>query len=63
MDIAERRLEDQENNPLNNDELGNNTGPILHRNLTVDELTQLVQRYNLPERSVADAATFQRVLF
>jgi len=61
MDNAESQLEDQENGTPDYDNPSNDTGAAPHRGLTVDELTQLVQRYNLPERTLADAVTFQRV--
>jgi len=61
MDNAEIQLEVQENTPDNSDP-DNDTSTAPRGGLNADELTQLVWRYNLPERTLADAATFQQVL-
>ena len=61
MDNIENQPEDQGNGSSNDTNFDDNTNAIPQRNLTVSEVTQLIQCYSLPEGTVADMEKFQWV--
>ena len=63
MDNTESQSDGPENDSLSDSGLNNDTETTPDRRLTIDEVTHLVRRHNLPEGTVADVERFQQVIF
>ena len=63
MDNTESQSEDPENDSRSDSGLNNDTETTPDRRLTINEVTHLVHRHNLPEGTVADVEGFQQVIF
>ncbi|KAF9644916.1 hypothetical protein BDM02DRAFT_3121135 [Thelephora ganbajun] len=61
MDNVEGQPGDQGNDSFDDDNLGNDAHTAQHRNLTINEATQLIRRYNLPEGTIADVERFHQL--